>query len=173
MNLALLAARQRCIKVARQIASPAPLTFDQMIDNAARHRHRPITPVGTDLDGTTPCGILITTNERDLILYPNSATPLHRKHIVAHEIGHLMLGHTGTHKFQDDLLRRLTPNLSQDLIRRLLGRTTYEDRQEREAEVFATVLLTTAAEQDRPHSVHADTSAARLGNVYDPPPWAA
>ncbi|WP_157868841.1 hypothetical protein [Streptomyces atriruber] len=83
---------------------------------------------------------------------------------MLHEIGHLLFNHHAvgakdTHMFGD-----LLPDLDASLVTGLLGRTDYTTRQEREAEMLASLIRTSAddAAQNRPRSV-AGKLAASLG----------
>lgn len=97
------------------------------------------------LDPNVPCGVLVSTTTVDVVCYAANTSPLHRRHIILHEIGHLELGHEG-HRVSvtDDHpapggAAPFMPNLDRTGIRRLLHRSSYHTPDEAEAELFATL----------------------------------
>lgn len=174
------AARKRCRRLLRDLRFRQRFVLSDFIDHVERRRSRPIELVPSDFDGTGPCGLMLTTaDERDLVLYPKSASPLLQEHVIVHEIGHLLFGHAENVDGVDDAeleldaLRRLVPDLPPELIRRLLARTSYEDQHEREAEVFATMLLATARRDGLQQPQPSDERAIRISSVFDPANWAS
>ncbi|WP_019633423.1 hypothetical protein [Actinomadura atramentaria] len=87
-----------------------------------------------------PCGLCVSTTSTDYIFSVEGMTPLHRDHILLHEVGHLLAGHDGP-PVSDDTARRLLPDVDPALVRRVLGRTVYSTREEMDAEYFATLVL--------------------------------
>lgn len=96
--------------------------------------------------------MLVSTDDADYIVHVVGTTLLHAQHIDMHEVGHLLLDHsTAIESVHTDnqvpalaeqaAVRALLPDLSPELIRRILGRTVYSNKQEREAELFASMLL--------------------------------
>ncbi|QWF78501.1 hypothetical protein HUW46_01897 [Amycolatopsis sp. CA-230715] len=133
-----------CHRFVREFALPAEFGVPELVERAVAMRGgRPIEVKAADLAGTTPTGMVVSRRGHDVILHPETATPVHRRHIVAHEIAHLMLGHDG-HTVPEDVaeLCRATvaPHLTDGLIRRLLGRTTFAEAGEHDAELAATLL---------------------------------
>jgi hypothetical protein len=87
---------------------------------------------------SAPCGLLITADQADYILYCADTTAFHQQHILLHEAAHLLCGHQGdTRSWPVELM----PHLSPTLIRRVLGRTVYAEPQETEAELLASLIL--------------------------------
>ncbi|MFJ3792821.1 ParH-like protein [Kitasatospora sp. NPDC090091] len=95
------------------------------------------------------CGVLISTDRADYIGYPVATTALHQQHIVLHEIGHLLCGHTGDSGPSGPLSHALTTRLPEELVRRVLGRSGYTERQEQEAELVASLALHRALHRPR------------------------
>ncbi|MCP2337288.1 hypothetical protein [Actinomadura rupiterrae] len=87
-----------------------------------------------------PCGLLVQTTTTDHIMFARGATPLHREHIIAHEVGHIMFEH-GEGMSSVELGIAMLPNIDPQLIRRMLGRASYSSTEEREAETFASLLV--------------------------------
>ncbi|SEC09365.1 hypothetical protein SAMN04489727_2533 [Amycolatopsis tolypomycina] len=137
---------QRARQVADAVSLPEPFDAEAFVARLAAERGRPIElmPVSVPAEGA-PCGLLMSTERADYILYPTGTTALHRRHILLHEVGHLLCGHVGSDAGADGVAidaagRQLMPNLSPELVRRVLGRTTYSAVEEREAELVASLL---------------------------------
>lgn len=65
----------------------------------------------------------------DYVFYEAQTTPLHREHIVLHELGHILFGH---HSLEGEETDGAAPVV--------LGRTNYTTRQEQEAEMLASMI---------------------------------
>jgi alcohol dehydrogenase YqhD (iron-dependent ADH family) len=85
-----------------------------------------------------PCGLWVSTDTDDYIYARQGTSSLHHKHFVLHEVGHMICGHQGLDPALG--LASMLPHLKPEMIRRALGRTTYSDPQEQEAEAFADLL---------------------------------
>ncbi|MGW4057535.1 hypothetical protein ACWEGE_04615 [Amycolatopsis sp. NPDC004747] len=140
---------QRARQVADGVSLPEPFEAGAFVAGLAAERGRPIELMPVSAPEGAPCGLLMSTERADYILYPTNTTALHRRHIVLHEVGHLLCGHVGSdsHAAGADGVaidaaagRQLMPNLSPELVRRVLGRTTYSEVEEREAELVASLL---------------------------------
>ncbi|MEV4240539.1 hypothetical protein AB0J47_35775, partial [Nocardia sp. NPDC049737] len=92
-------------------------------------------------------GLWIARESDDVIMY-GADSEWHADHIIAHEIGHMLLGHgtaSGPGAAVADLsLRELMPSLSLETIRSVLRRQDYGSERERTAETFADLLLVEA-----------------------------
>ncbi|SFW91515.1 hypothetical protein [Amycolatopsis australiensis] len=136
---------KRAREVADSVTLPEPFDAEAFVAGLARQRGRPIELMPVRAPEGAPCGLLMSTERADYILYPADTTALHRRHILLHEVGHLLCGHAGTVGGADGVAidaagRQLMPNLSPELVRRVLGRTTYTEVEEREAELVASLL---------------------------------
>jgi hypothetical protein len=83
----------------------------------------------------------MATRDVDYICYEADTSSLHQEHIILHELGHLLCDHPSASAAPEDLLRLLMPTLDLAMVRRVLGRTAYSDPQERQAELFAMLVL--------------------------------
>jgi hypothetical protein len=144
--------QSRCEQLISTLNIPQPFDMYAFLTSLAEQRGRRIELVPATLPATLPCGMLVCTDDVDYIFHAIDTTPLHAWHIDMHEVGHLLLDHAailGRHGLDENLpaldeqtaVRLLLPDLSPELIRRILGRTGYSDAHEREAEVFASMLL--------------------------------
>lgn len=123
---------------------PDPFTVSGLVQAIATRRGRPID-IGTLPGGASAqtCGVWFQLVDRDVILVEENTSAFHRDHIVLHELGHLLCDHNGTGDRVTDLSRFL-PDLSPDLVRRMLNRTAYTNDEEQEAELVASLIRITA-----------------------------
>ncbi|GAB2575953.1 hypothetical protein GCM10027168_06150 [Streptomyces capparidis] len=127
--------RRRTARLAEELPLPHPFRAEALVALLAERRGRPIELMPVAARPSVPCGLLVTTDRADYIVYAADTTALHRQHIILHEVAHLLCGHHGTPD------PALVPHLSPSLVRRVLGRTVYSEPQEREAELLASLIL--------------------------------
>lgn len=86
----------------------------------------------------------------DVVFISARHTGFHRDHVLLHELSHMLLDHSQPESvtFADDVAP-LFPDLPPDLIRRILGRTHYDDPQEREAETLTSRILASTLGSNR------------------------
>ncbi|RSN65106.1 hypothetical protein DMH01_01520 [Amycolatopsis sp. WAC 04182] len=137
---------RRCRSLADGVTLPEPFDAGSFVAELAAERGRPIELMQVSVPSSGPCGLLMSTERADYILYPTNTTALHRRHILLHEVGHLLCGHVGSDAGADGIVldaaagKTLMPNLSPELVRRVLGRTGYSAVEEQEAELLASLL---------------------------------
>jgi hypothetical protein len=152
---------RRCRAVVDRLDLPDPFDAEAFIRMLAGKRGRPIELIPLPFRPDRPCGLLVTTQRADVIIYSSDTTAMHRQHILLHEAAHLVRGHDGGPASATGP-GLLLPHLSPALIKSVLGRTVYSEPQEREAELIASLIHHRAA-QDR-------SSATRS---RAPRPWVA
>lgn len=124
------------------IRFPSPFDMQQFCDAVAEHRGRPLLVEAVEgVNGSDGglCGLWVELDHADCIFYEASTSPLHRNHIVLHEISHILLGHTtvsGTDPGAD--IGGLFTGVDPHTVRNVLGRANFSSPQEREAEQLAT-----------------------------------
>ena len=94
-------------------------------------------------------GIWLSTGCGDYILHAPTASELHRRQIVLHELAHMILGHdlaTG-----QSSAAALFPDLPEEVVLRFLARGHADNAMEREAEALAD-LLASSLRHNRRHS---------------------
>ncbi|MFI7120892.1 hypothetical protein [Amycolatopsis sp. NPDC049868] len=137
---------RRCRSLADGVTLPEPFDAESFVAELALERGRPIELMQVSVPSNGPCGLLMSTERADYILYPTNTTALHRRHILLHEVGHLLCGHVGADAGADGIVldaaagKALMPNLAPELVRRVLGRTGYSAVEEQEAELLASLL---------------------------------
>ncbi|MFJ9445996.1 ParH-like protein [Kitasatospora sp. NPDC101235] len=133
---------------------PDPFDAEALVHRVAEQRGRRIELLPTPWRPGVPCGLVVTTDEADYIVYSSDTSPLHRQHILLHEVAHLLCGHLGplgespfdgaSAGEESPGVRALVPSLSPALVHRVLGRTVYSEPQEQEAELLASMVLNRA-----------------------------
>jgi len=135
--------RRNCRAALQQVPLPGRFSLEDFCQQVAEHRGRPLrlltAPVPTQPD-SRPCGAWFARDEEDLVFVEPGVSPLHREHIVLHELGHMLCGHQPAESMPAHLAAALFPSVSPELVSRMLGRTVYDEPHEAEAEVFATMV---------------------------------
>lgn len=142
------------LALARELPIPVPWDRGAFIDNLTELRGRAIRLIPTDTVGLvdSPCGLWVACDDEDLIIHEIGTSEYHIDQIVGHEIGHILLGHGQSggrgldeaREFQACL--QALPDIDPDCVRAVLGRRDYVGDQERDAEMFACLLIIAAAE---------------------------
>ncbi|MFE9826444.1 secondary metabolite protein [Streptomyces sp. NPDC005791] len=118
---------------------PDPFDVQLFCERLSVQRGRPLhlhsTP-GITATGV-PCGAWIATERADHIFHEEATSPLHRTHIVLHEVSHMLLGHTS---LQLEQLAHLFSQVDPSAVKSVLGRASYNTEDERAAEQFADLL---------------------------------
>ncbi len=118
-----------------------------LIAGVAEHTGRNLVHVEVELAGSSVSGAWIPTPNADYLLSPAGAPATRAAVVVCHEIAHIMLGHEPAFHLGGTLekVQAAMTQVSPSTVQRMLARAGYTDRQERDAEYFATVLNTTLA----------------------------
>ncbi|WP_063892975.1 hypothetical protein [Mycobacterium gordonae] len=137
----------------RTLPIPVPWDRTAFIDGVARLRGRPIRVVSTvDQLAFSPCGLWMKRDNDDIIIHEAGTSEYHIDQIVCHEIGHMVLEHDGGPRgvSSDDYhskmiyataLAGLDPSTGV-----ILGRISFDDDRERDAEMFASMVMLASAE---------------------------
>ncbi|MFJ8162631.1 hypothetical protein ACIRBY_17145 [Streptomyces sp. NPDC096136] len=131
-----------------------PFSLDALCARIADRRGRPIRlhPLPREAAESGVCGLWVGTETVDYVFYEAHTTPLHREHIVLHELGHILFGH---HSLEGEENGGHAPVV--------LGRTNYTTRQEQEAEMLASMIRIRTSGAARPRPVPGPRGAlARL-----------
>ncbi|POX43037.1 hypothetical protein C3486_02110 [Streptomyces sp. Ru73] len=140
--------RRRCKRELRALDIHPPLRVGELCQQLGERRGRPIRLVPHRMPVPGPFGAWIATPAADYILYQQETTASHQRHIILHEVGHILADHQ-SEAVDDDELCAGVPNLAPGSVRRLLRRTSYDEEHEREAELVATIVLEWASVLDR------------------------
>jgi hypothetical protein len=155
------ALRRRCAARLHHLALPVPFDLERFCALLAERRGRPlhVRPVAA---GLGPHGFWAATTSADYVFYAEETSPLHRLHIILHELAHIVCAHRPPRledvPFPTDLFSDLDP----ETVRLLLQRAAYSTEEEREAEVLATMLLERAGSLPDPGTLTLDAETAWL-----------
>lgn len=130
---------------------PPDGSTESLVRMASRITGRPISVIEKRLPRGGPSGVWVSLPGKDLIVLDTEGTRTRREAALCHEIGHVVLGHSPS----DDNIANFFPDLEPAFVASLLRnvnteaagaklmmfRCGYEDKQEQEAEKFATELL--------------------------------
>ncbi|MEV4442516.1 toxin [Streptomyces sp. NPDC049577] len=112
-----------------------------LTERLSADRRRPIQLVELAMGAESPCGMWLATDEADIIVVEANTSRLHRDHIIAHELAHMLCGHRDSAGPDPTGFAHLLPSLDPQRVREILGRTSYSNREEQEAETVASLIL--------------------------------
>jgi hypothetical protein len=122
---------------------PDPFDLAELCQMVSAQRGRPLQVRGIPGPAThgRPCGIWIATAEGDWIFVDQDTSPLHRQHIVVHELAHMLCSHAAAVLPENSMIAQLFPALSPAMVKTVLSRASYHSEHEREAEMLASLIL--------------------------------
>jgi hypothetical protein len=142
---------RRVCELVGSLDVPVPWDLDNFIGAIASMRGKPIQLIGQPglASAGHPCGIWIGRATDDIVIFDSSASGYHRGQIILHEIGHLLLEHGGADSSSQEALSMhdLMPDIDRDTIVHVLGRSAYDNDQESQAELFASLMMAEAHRQ--------------------------
>lgn len=146
----------------RGMRLPSPFSVralcDQLAEERGRGIHIHLLPMRSD-EGI-PCGTWLATDEADHIFVVKGTSAFHRGHIVLHEIGHMLRGH-GSPLETSALLTG--QDIDPARIRQILNRSRYDEEEEREAELVASLIQARIAREQPQLTDHDQRLGAALG----------
>nr|WP_155073987.1 hypothetical protein [Streptomyces taklimakanensis] len=168
--------RRRCRRLLKELDIRPPLDVAELCRRVERRRGRPLRLVPYPIPVPGPFGMWVGAPGADYIVFQKETSRAHQRHIVLHELGHVLADHRGGGHDDEPPIRLhrgtreaapgepSTFDLDPGAVRRALRRTGYDDRQEWEAETVATIILEWASVLDHvaPRS-SADAAADRMG----------
>jgi hypothetical protein len=136
--------RKRCWEVVRRLRLPDPFSVSALCDSISAHRGRTLylhsleKPEGV-LD--MPCGMWVATDIADHVFFEQQTSTFHQEHIILHELGHMICGHTIAMLGDEFDPSAISEHTGGELVQQALLRASYNTRQEQEAELVATLIL--------------------------------
>jgi hypothetical protein len=162
--------RRRCRALVDELDLPEPFDMDAFCAAIGRRRGRPLRRIPAELPTGSPSGMWVATADVDYVFFERRTTALHQRHIVLHELGHLLCGHEAPPEMTDAASRVLLPHLDPAMVRRMLGRTFYSVVEEQQAELVASLIheriSTWGPEPDWRVDPEVADVVARLERVY-------
>lgn len=129
--------RRRCEKLVKALKIPDPFDAEAFYAQIGAYRGKKLHTLPCSLRFGGPSGFWIGTAAADYIVYEENTSPLHRMHIILHEIGHILCDHESAHSATLD---GLASHLDGGLVKRLLAREHNDSREEQEAELIAYLI---------------------------------
>ena len=162
------AIRQTAIDMFRGLDVPSSVGIEGICDRLGEVRNRPVVLMARSFPNASAFGLWLKTESSDIIVYERDATVDHRRHIIRHEIGHILFDHESEQWSENEALRALVPTLPLEVVQRALGRSSYETPAEWEAEVFASVMSDIARRGEQPR--RSVVPANQLEEAFDSGP---
>ncbi len=146
---------ERVLTAIGELDIPDPWRIEEFSRSVSRHTGRPIhiEPYpATSAPSERPCGIWIRGDSTDIVFFDPSTSRYHAEHTILHELGHIVMDHFGwpeqTPTGCDDVVASVSEllaggldELDVEVISQVLCRTSFENDQEEEAELFASLLM--------------------------------
>ncbi|AXG79074.1 hypothetical protein [Streptomyces paludis] len=150
-----------------------PLDVEELCRALGERRGRPIVLRAAPLEKPGPSGLWVDVADMDVILYQRETTRLHQEHIILHEVGHILVSEdepesedvADDHEPADDFVEgwaTMIPVLDPEMIRRVARRCSYEDGEECEVELVATIILEWSSVLDGVTPMSEDPSLRRV-----------
>lgn len=122
----------------RQLGTTKRLNWDKLRDWIGERRGKPLYIDPYPLEANV-FGLWLGYKNQDRIFYQSRTVPWHQRHIIFHELGHLLLDHPSD-ELNTDGLSMLLPELPDSLLKFILRRSCYDEQKETDAEVVASIL---------------------------------
>jgi hypothetical protein len=136
--------RKRCWAIVRRLHLPDPFSVPALCDSISAQRGRalylhPLEKSESVLD--MPCGMWVATDVADHIFFEQQTSTFHQEHIIVHELGHMICGHTIAMLGDEFDSVVAGGDTGDEVVQQALLRASYNTEQEQEAELVATLLL--------------------------------
>jgi hypothetical protein len=129
--------RRRCERLVRPLTIPDPFDVTKFCAKLGENRRKRIQLVSFNFRAEGPTGLWIATAAVDYVFYEQTTSPLHRTHIILHEIGHLLCDHQ---TMPELAAGGLGGDVDSGLVQRVSARAHADSLQEREAELIAYLI---------------------------------
>ncbi|WP_157129148.1 hypothetical protein [Nocardia amamiensis] len=141
--------RSRFEEIVDRLALPEDWSVEEFFASLERVRGRRI--IRRPLPANLPvglCGLWLARPDDDVVLHRLSEDPTQERHVIGHEAAHMLLGHG--HRASPAQLSRMLMGVNLDggvdasMVRTARGVNSYATRDEYEAEMLATLIMTGA-----------------------------
>ncbi|MGA5704571.1 ImmA/IrrE family metallo-endopeptidase [Peterkaempfera bronchialis] len=159
--------RADCEGRLRQLELPHRFTEAALIQAVSEYVGRQIVCEPKDMQGSSACGLRQRYEDRELVHYEQSAPPLLRLQIIAHELGHILFDHAGTVKrsdFKSDA--ELAAEIDWLGSLGISARTSYNTTEEQEAETLSSLLISRMVRESQTPSPRPAAASERWAAMY-------
>lgn len=153
-------ARRECGALVAALDVPDPFDLVEFCARLGRQIDRDIVLMSHSMVIGGLCGTWMRTAKADYVFYEEDTSQLHQQHIVFHELGHILRRHVPGKELSKDLVRTIAAGIRVSDVFRVLGRDSYTDDDEFEAELVATLILRRIGRQAGPAQPRATDPAA-------------
>lgn len=133
--------RRECAALVATLVVPNPFDLGEFCTRLGQQIDRTIVLMSHAMAIGGLCGTWMRTAKADYVFYEEDTSLLHQQHIIFHEVGHILRSHVPGKELSIDLARTVTTGATPSDVFRVLGRDTYTDDDEFEAELIATLIL--------------------------------
>ncbi|MFI5804440.1 hypothetical protein [Streptomyces sp. NPDC051561] len=124
--------------VLAELELPAVTNIRDLRDEVSRRVRREVLLMPRVQEASI-CGACLVTEDSISVFYDPRTIVLHQDHIIAHEFAHLLLKHHETRP-SSALAPAFFPEVEGHTVQMMLGRTSYEEAEERATERLAFLL---------------------------------
>ncbi|MGW0770640.1 hypothetical protein [Streptomyces sp. NPDC002676] len=121
-----------------ELKLPHVTNIRDLSDEVSRRTGRPVVLEPRE-QAPSVCGACAVTENAVHVFYDPRTTSLHQDHIIAHEFSHLLLGHHENRPVSA-LAPTFITSVDPATVQMMLGRTKYEEDEERDTELLASLL---------------------------------
>ncbi|UQX03827.1 hypothetical protein [Streptomyces sp. RerS4] len=139
--------RQSCEALLDQWGMERGCGIDDLHRYLSEQRRRPIHLISTSFPEPHLFGIWLKLDDFDVIAFEEAASASHKEHIIAHELAHIALEHSGSVQLDQADPGALFSDVDPEAVRGVLMRSRYSDDEEQEAETMASLILARAAKR--------------------------
>ena len=132
------ARRRRQSDLLAELNLPYVTNIRDLRDEVSRRAGRTVI-LEPRVQAPSVCGACAVTESAVYVFYDPRTSPLHQDHIVAHEFSHLLLGHHESRPVSA-LTSAFIDTVDLATVQMMLGRTKYDDAEERDTELLASLL---------------------------------
>lgn len=133
--------RRECSALVASLDLPDPFDLEDFCTRLGQQIGRSIVLMSHSMVIGGLCGAWMRTARADYVFYEDDTSLLHQQHIVFHEIGHILRSHVPGKELSKDVARTIAAGMKVSDVFRVLGRDSYDEDDEFEAELIATLIL--------------------------------
>ncbi|MBS2965936.1 hypothetical protein KGA66_23020 [Actinocrinis puniceicyclus] len=162
-------ARRECEALVAALELPDPFDLAELCVRFGQQFGRTIVLMSHAMAIGGLCGTWMRTAKADYVFYEEDTSRLHQQHIVFHELGHIARRHVAGKELSTDLAHLMAPGLRVSDVFRVLGRDSFGDDDEFEAELIASLIqrrISLQAVREAPTAIDpaAEEIIARISN---------
>ncbi|AEF43091.1 hypothetical protein [Hoyosella subflava] len=137
------AVERRAREVLARLRMPEPWSIDALIGevSAVMGFEIQVQTVPPEALEDSPCGMTLVCPGQAVLVVAEGSPRWHTELVICHELAHMLLEHQSGEKPPRELLQAWFPSFDPDDVQMMFGRTTFDTREEQEAELLATLIV--------------------------------